>query len=54
MLFYCLHFIYITDNNKKCLTRIAKEPDPILFDTIAQYFSEHGVTVEEVKQRFIF
>ncbi|XP_066915618.1 histone-lysine N-methyltransferase EZH2-like [Clytia hemisphaerica] len=30
-----------------------KEPDPVLFETIAQYFSEHGVTVEEVKQRYL-
>lgn len=28
-----------------------KEPSKLLFDTIAHYFSEQGVTTEEVKQR---
>ena len=35
------------------LSSATKEPDPVLFETIAQYFSEHGVTVDEVKQRYI-
>lgn len=30
----------------------SKEPNKLLFDTIAHYFSEQGVTTEEVKQRY--
>ena len=29
----------------------SKEPNNILFESIAQYFAEQGVTKQEVKQR---
>lgn len=47
------------DEDERCLDKplnlvahSALEPNSLLFETVAQYFSEHGVTIDEVKQRY--